>query len=237
MRTNADKAQRVTAIIVAAGASRRMAGVDKVFAKVAGKPLLAHSVQTLENTPEVKTIVLVLAPENIQRGRELVATQEWRKVREVCAGGARRQDSVRKGLEAAKGAEWVIVHDGARPCVDVAMVQRGLDAAKETGAAIAAVQVKDTIKVVAKDMGVLDTPSRDSLWAVQTPQVFRTALLQQAHSAVAEDVTDDASMVERIGGKVRVFPGSYENIKVTTPEDLVVVEATLTKGLRAGAAP
>jgi 2-C-methyl-D-erythritol 4-phosphate cytidylyltransferase len=86
-------------------------------------------------------------------------------------------------------------------------------------------------------MGVLDTPSRDSLWAVQTPQVFRTALLQQAHSAVAEDVTDDASMVERIGGKVRVFPGSYENIKVTTPEDLVVVEATLTKGLRAGAAP
>ena len=236
MGTNAHKSQRVAAIVVAAGVSRRMGGVDKVFAEVAGKPLLAHSVQVLEDTPEVDSIVLVLASENVERGRGLAAAQRWSKVRKVCAGGARRQDSVRKGLAAAKGAEWLIIQDGARPCVDAAMVRRGLDAAKETGAAIAAVQMKDTIKVVDQKMDVVDTPSRDMLWAVQTPQVFRAALLQQAHETVAEDVTDDASMVERIGGKVKVFPGSYENIKVTTPEDLAVVEATLRRRATAGVA-
>jgi 2-C-methyl-D-erythritol 4-phosphate cytidylyltransferase len=237
MGTNAGKAQRVTAIVVAAGASRRMAGVDKVFAQVAGKPLLAHSIQALEDAPGVDAIVLVLAQENVERGRELVASQKWHKVSGICAGGTRRQDSVRNGLAAATGAEWVVVHDGARPCLDTAMIRRGLDAAKETGAAIAAVLVKDTIKIVDRNMAVVETPPRDGLWAVQTPQVFRTALLQRAHQTVKEDVTDDASMVERIGGKIKVFPGSYENIKVTTPEDLVVVEATLTKRLRAGVAP
>ncbi|MBM3947998.1 MAG: 2-C-methyl-D-erythritol 4-phosphate cytidylyltransferase [SAR202 cluster bacterium] len=238
MTKNVNNPQRVAAIVVAAGASRRMSGVDKVFVQVAGKPLLAHSVHILEGTPEVNSIVLVLTSENMDRGRELAAAQGWRKVSAICAGGARRQDSVRHGLLAAAGAEWVVIHDGARPCVDVALVQRGLDAAKETGAAIAAVQVKDTIKVVNRKMDVTETPSRDRLWAVQTPQVFQAALLQRAHETVKEDVTDDASMVERIGSKVKVFQGSYENIKVTTPEDLAVVELLLQRrgAAKAGAA-
>ena len=238
MSSNVTKSQRVAAIVVAAGASRRMGGVDKVFAEVAGKPLLAHSVQALEDTAEVDDIVLVLAAENVERGRDLAAAQKWRKVSAVCAGGQRRQDSVRNGLAAAEGAEWLVIHDGARPCVDAAAVRRGLEAARETGAAIAAVRVKDTIKVVSHDMDVTETPSRDRLWAVQTPQVFRAALLRRAHATVAENVTDDASMVERTGGKVKVFLGSYENIKVTTTEDLAVVEVLLQRraAAKAGAA-
>lgn len=219
--------QRTAAIVVAAGASRRMNGVDKVFAEVAGRPLLAHSIQVLDDSPEVNDIVLVLAPGSINHARRLVADRGWHKVREVCQGGERRQDSVRNGLERVSDAEWVMIHDGARPCLDRDMLLRGLKAANETGAAIAAVPVKDTIKVVSEDNNVVDTPARDRLWAVQTPQIFRRTLLTRAHEEVREDVTDDARMVERIGGTVKVFMGSYENIKVTTPGDLAIVEAFL----------
>ncbi|MBM3944622.1 MAG: 2-C-methyl-D-erythritol 4-phosphate cytidylyltransferase, partial [SAR202 cluster bacterium] len=142
------------------------------------------------------------------------------------------QDSVRNGLAAVTESDWVVIHDGARPCVDTATLERGLAAARETGAAIAAVPVKDTIKVVDSRNTVVTTPSRDTLWAVQTPQVFRTRLLIEAHDAVRDDVTDDASMVERNGGVVKVFMGSYDNIKVTTPEDLAIAEAFLSRKTR-----
>jgi 2-C-methyl-D-erythritol 4-phosphate cytidylyltransferase len=140
----------------------------------------------------------------------------------LVAGGARRLDSVRAGLEAAEGAEWVVIHDAARPLVTDALIVEGLRAARETGAAIAAVPVIDTIKEVEEGV-VRSTPPRDRLWAAQTPQVFRRSLLVEAERAASADVTDDAALVEALGVVVKVYPGSYGNIKVTTAVDVDLV--------------
>jgi 2-C-methyl-D-erythritol 4-phosphate cytidylyltransferase len=134
---------------------------------------------------------------------------------------------VRAGLEALSPCSWVVVHDGARPCFDHALLRRGLDAARHTGAAVAGVPVKDTIKVISPDNMVSETPPRDTLWAAQTPQIFRYDLLLEAHRNCHQDVTDDAAMVELLGHPVQMFLGSYENLKVTTPEDLTIMEALL----------
>ena len=219
----------VGAIIVAAGSSTRMAGVDKTFAPLLGKPLIAHTIDRFEEFSPVTQIILVLAAGSLDIGRSMVQERGYRKVSHVCAGGARRQDSVRAGLEALEPCRWVMVHDGARPGLDTALLQRGLAAvsASPHGAAIAGVPVKDTIKVVDVDGVVKDTPSRETLWAAQTPQVFGYDLLCRAHAEFEGDATDDAMMVEALGYQVSVFPGSYENLKVTTPEDLAVVEAVL----------
>ena len=120
-----------------------------------------------------------------------------------------------------------MVHDGARPCLDEAMLQRGLDAAAECGSAVAGVPVKDTIKLVSPDRMVSETPDRSLLWAAQTPQVFRYDLLLEAHRSYTEDVTDDAAMVEALGHAVKMFQGSVQNIKVTTADDLTIAEVFL----------
>ncbi len=217
----------VGAIIVAAGDSRRMGGMDKMLVPLMGRPLFTYSVRAFNDCPLVGAIVLVMSPLNVAEGRRLVKENGWHKVRDVCTGGERRQDSVRSGLDRLRDTDWAIVHDGARPCVDGGTIARGLREAREHGAAVAAVPVRDTIKSARPDMVIVRTVPRDGLWAVQTPQVFRTDLLRQAHRQVSEDVTDDASMVEQMGGTVRVFMGSYENIKVTTPEDIPIAEAIL----------
>ena len=217
----------VGAIVVAAGASRRMGDIDKIFAPLNGLPLIAHSLHVLNSLDCVKQIVLVLSTSNLERGGELVASKSLSKVTDVCEGGPRRQDSVFNGLNRLDKWDWTVVHDGARPLLTEAILLRGLASAGETGAATAAVQVKDTIKIVEEDGMVAPTPARDRLWAVQTPQIFAHDLLRNAHESINADVTDDASMVEIIGGKVKVFEGSYENIKVTTPEDLVFAESFL----------
>ena len=219
---------RVGAVVVAAGQSTRMTGVDKVFAYVAGLPLIAHAINALEECDAVHEIVIVLSSARVDEGQTLVDDLGWRKVVAVCAGGDRRQDSVLAGLGCLKDCEWVIVHDGARPCLTGNLVLEGLEAAKDTGAAVAAVPSKDTIKVVAENGIVESTPDRKRLWAVQTPQTFRYDLLVSAHSELLGDYTDDASMVEALGGRVRVHFGSYDNLKVTTPEDLPIVEQWLS---------
>ena len=218
---------RIGVVVVAAGMSSRMEGVDKTFAPVRDIPLVAHCLDKFESFAPVGEIVLVLAQSSQQRGRDLVQSRGYRKVSRVCPGGARRQDSVRAGLEALAPCRWVVVHDGARPCFDHALLRRGLDAAWHTGAAVAGVPVKDTIKVISPDHLVADTPPRDTLWAAQTPQVFRYDLLLEAHRNCDQDVTDDAAMVELLGHPVQMFLGSYENLKVTTPEDLTIMEALL----------
>ena len=214
----------VGAIVVAAGESRRMAGKDKIFAPLMGRPLIWYSLNTFDNAPQIDAIVLALSRENVERGWALVRDNGWHKVRDVCPGGQRRQDSVRNGLDRLHDTQWIIVHDGARPFLDEGLIATGLAEAEHTGAALAAVPVKDTIKCAGADLLVTDTLQRDGLWAAQTPQVFRRDLLAEAHRRVSEDVSDDASMIERIGGKVRIFPGSPSNIKVTTPEDLLIAE-------------
>lgn len=220
-------ASGVGVIVVAAGKSARMGGVDKTFAPLLGTPLVIHTLAHFEAFPLVTEIVLVLAADYLEQGQRLVQSHNYHKVTRLCAGGERRQDSVRCGLEALRPCQWVIVHDGARPCLDQLMLQRGLAAVKETGAAVAGVPVKDTIKVVSPQRKVLDTPAREALWAAQTPQIFQYELLWEAHRRCIETVTDDAAMIESLGHPVTMFPGSYENLKVTTPEDLTIAEALL----------
>ena len=204
-----------------------MGGVDKTFASMLGLPLVAHAIDRFESSPLVDQVVLVLAEESLDRGRELVQERGYRKVAHVCSGGQRRQDSVRNGLELLTPCDWVMVHDGARPCLDEAMLKRGLNAAAECGSAVAGVPVKDTIKLVSPDQMVNETPDRSLLWAAQTPQIFRYGLLLEAHRTCTEDVTDDAAMVESLGHPVKMFQGSFQNIKVTTAEDLVIAEVFL----------
>ena len=220
-------AGKVGVVIVAAGGSSRMGGVDKTFAPILGLPLVVHTLDRFELSPLVHQIVLVLAKDSLDLGKQMVQQRGYTKVTNVCAGGPRRQDSVRFGLEQLTACEWVIVHDGARPCLDDAMLGRGLEAAAEFGSAVAGVPVKDTIKVVSADQTVQETPDRSLLWAAQTPQVFRYRTLLDSHYACTQDFTDDAAMVESMGHKVKMFLGAYEDIKVTTADDLVIAETFL----------
>jgi 2-C-methyl-D-erythritol 4-phosphate cytidylyltransferase len=221
--------QRVGAVIVAAGSSQRMGGVDKVLALLGGKPILARVVDAFQGCNPIDQIIVVLSEPNLERGQQLVSEQGWSKVSDVCAGGRRRQDSVAAGLGRLSNCDWVVIHDGVRPLVTVDLINRGLEAAKETGAAVAAVPVTDTIKLAGDDRIVHQTPPRRNLWAVQTPQVFRTDIITEAYSRANNDVTDDASLVEQLGYRVKIYMGSYDNIKVTTPDDLALAEVLWQK--------
>jgi 2-C-methyl-D-erythritol 4-phosphate cytidylyltransferase len=177
--------------------------------------------------------VLVVSSANLQRGRDLVAQHSLDKVFAVCQGGSRRQDSVRLGLEALEPCDWVLVHDGARLLIEP-VISEGLSAARETGAAVPAVPIADTVKAAGADGTVARTVDRSRLWAAQTPQVFRYDLLLRAHREVTADVTDDAAMLEALGLPVKLYPGSPLNIKVTTPQDLRTAEALLRETARSG---
>jgi 2-C-methyl-D-erythritol 4-phosphate cytidylyltransferase len=215
---------KVGAIIVAAGGSRRMGGIDKVFAPLGGKPILARVIDTFQKCKLIAQIVVVVSRKDIEKGRQLVAGGGFDKVTDVCLGGRRRQDSVAAGLKKLKGCDWVVIHDGARPLVTVDLIKRGLEAAKETCAAAAAVPVTDTVKVVGDNEIVCETPPRQNLRAVQTPQVFHLDIITRAYQQASGDVTDDASLVEQAGYKVKLYMGSYDNIKITTPDDLSLAE-------------
>ena len=213
---------KVGAIIVAAGSGRRMGGVDKVFAPLGGKPVLARVIDTFEGCGSVAQIIVVVSRKNLRRCRQLVAERGCSKVTDVCPGGRRRQDSVAAGLGRLSHCDWVVIHDGARPLLTVDLIERGLEAARETGAAAAAVPVKDTIKLAGDDRIVHQTPPRQNIWAVQTPQVFRIDIITEAYCRANGDVTDDASLVEQLGYRVKLYMGSYDNIKITTGPDLLI---------------
>ncbi len=204
-----------------------MGGVDKTFASLLGNAMVGHTISRFDSSPVVSEIVLVLAEESVDRGRKLVSDAGYLKVSGVVAGGLRRQDSVRNGLMALAPCDYAMVHDGARPVIDEGLLERAARAALEHGSAVAGVPVKDTIKRVGPDLAIEDTPDRSLLWQAQTPQVFRYDLLLEAHRICEGDFTDDAAMVESLGHTVRMYEGSYENLKVTTAGDLVVAEAFL----------
>lgn len=227
------RGERVGVVVVAAGMSTRMEGVNKTFAELMGRPLIAVTLEPFDSCPLVDEIVLVLSRGDLGTAGDFLGRYGFAKVSTACEGGARRQDSVLNGLRALEPCDWVMVHDGARPGVSHDLLERGLQAARETGAAVAGVPVKDTIKVAGAGNLVAETPPRETLWAAQTPQIFRYSLLLEAHARCLQDVTDDAAMVEMMGHPVQMFPGSYRNIKVTTPEDLDVMAALLKGSGRA----
>lgn len=204
-----------------------MRGADKLFSVVAGRPLLAHAVAAFESCEDIDRVVLVTSEPNLESALALVAEESFRKVAAVCSGGSRRQDSVRCGLAALGPCDLVAVHDGGRPLVRPGMISRGLEVARATGAAVPVVPLTDTIKEIDETGAITRTLDRSRLVAVQTPQVFRYDLLLRAHDEVADEVTDDAAMVEALGHSVATFEGSNRNIKITTSEDLMLAESYL----------
>jgi 2-C-methyl-D-erythritol 4-phosphate cytidylyltransferase len=232
---------KVGAIIVAAGKSERMGRVDKMLAPVGGRPLIAHSIEAFVATAGVDEVVVVASSENQKAIEEIVADAEAGKPRlrgsgriRVVEGGPRRRDSVRAGIEALANCEYLIVHDGARPLVSPELIEAALAGARETGAALCAVPVTDTVKRSDPSTGsgqagglVHTTVSREGLWLAQTPQAFRRELLQRAHDSTDVDATDDAALIEWLGEPVRLVMGSARNVKVTSLEDLALVEALL----------
>jgi 2-C-methyl-D-erythritol 4-phosphate cytidylyltransferase len=217
--------KKVTAIVVAAGESRRMNGIDKVLAPLKGRPVISHVLSAFDSCKSIDQIVLVVNEKSLDACRKLIAGLSTPV--DVCLGGKRRQDSVAAGLKKLKDCDWVVIHDGARPVVTKALIENGLKAVKETGAAVAAVPVTDTIKIAGDDRIVHQTPPRQNLWAVQTPQVFLPGIITKAYQQAKGEVTDDATLVEQAGYKVKLYMGSYDNIKITTPQDLLIAEALI----------
>lgn len=210
------------AVIVAAGTSQRMAGIDKLWAPLGGKPLIARVIDVFQVCNSIDQIVIVLNQSNLKSGQQLASEQGWSKVTDICQGGQRRQDSAANGLARLSQCQWVVIHDGARPLVTEELIESGLEAVTTSGAAAAAVPVTDTIKIAGNDRLVTETPPRQNLWAVQTPQVFQFDIIAEAYRQVTDDVTDDATMVERMGHRVQLYMGSYDNIKITKAEDLAL---------------
>ncbi len=216
-------------IVVAAGSSRRMKGIDKIFVDLSGKPVIARTLDIFENSRSIDGIILVLSEQNVQKGIRLVKKYGYKKVEHVCKGGNTRQESVSNGLRYIKECDFILVHDGARPCVTNDFIDNGIKEAAKEGIAIAGCRVSDTIKHVDKDSRVIETLERSELRAIHTPQVFKSDILKKIHENPHMDVTDDAGLAEIMGYKVKVYEDSYENIKITTKEDLIAAKIILSK--------
>ena len=222
---------KIVAIIPAGGAGRRLgSAVAKQYLLLDGVPVLARSLKIFQQSTIVDEIVLVVPQEDLISARsQLVDKYDLTKVIAIVAGGKERQDSVRNGLYAIAGiCDVVIIHDGVRPLLTCEMISKVVAAAKSGGASSMGVKFKDTVKQTADSDMVEATLPRNNLWLTQTPQAFAFDILQKAYASAVSDKfygTDDASLVERIGVKVKMIAGSYENIKITTPDDLIVAEA------------
>ncbi|MFN2748197.1 MULTISPECIES: 2-C-methyl-D-erythritol 4-phosphate cytidylyltransferase [Bacillus] len=217
-------------VILAAGQGKRMnAGKNKLFIEAKGIPVIIHTLQVFDNHDACKRMILVINEQEFGEFNALLKQYHFKTLIEVVPGGKERQHSVFQGIKAAGRGEMVLVHDGARPFIKQEQIEQLVNKAEQTGAAILAVPVKDTIKRVQDDK-IDGTIERSSLWAAQTPQAFRLSILMNAHlEAEASGFlgTDDASLVEEAGGKVAIVQGDYRNIKLTTPDDLLIAEAIL----------
>lgn len=220
------------AIIVAAGKGTRMnAGINKVFLKLKEKPVLYYTLRAFQNNININNIILVLAESEIAYCKEnIIDKYKMNKVTKVVKGGPNRQSSVRNGLLAAEGSEIVLIHDGARPFLDNRMIDEGIKYAKLYGACACGVEPKDTIKVKSSKGFAEGTLKRDTLFLVQTPQCFKYDLILTAHNKALEnniEATDDTMVAEENNNKIYLYKGSYNNIKITTPEDLPFGEKIL----------
>ena len=225
-------ARTCSAVIVAAGRASRMEGVDKILCPMGGRPLLAYTLAPFQSSDLVDEIVIVTREDLMVAIGDLCRREGFSKVRRVVKGGESRTESVLAGLKAADPeAALLAIHDGARPFVTREVIETAIEAARQCSAAAPAIPVKDTIKR-AKDGVILETPDRSQLFAVQTPQVFDADLIKTAVTKALEDgaaLTDDCSAVERLGFPVHLTQGSEENLKITTPADLLWGEAIVAE--------
>lgn len=222
------------AIVLAGGKGSRMhMDIPKQYMLINGRPLITYALDTFEQSDIERIVVVVEVGGKEYFQKNILEKYGYTKVCAVVEGGAERYNSVWNGLQAVKRAGYVLIHDGARPCVDADILKRGMDSVRRCGASIAAVQVKDTIKVVSSEGCVTDTPDRSTLWQIQTPQIFDFEKIYDAYQRMMDDnyrnnITDDAMVMEIYGDlQVHVYEGSYDNIKVTTPEDVKFVSEIL----------
>jgi 2-C-methyl-D-erythritol 4-phosphate cytidylyltransferase len=219
-------------ILPAAGQGKRMgAGKNKLLLELNGIPVLMHTLRVFEQDEACRGIILAIHPQDEMEFQALVTKYQISKVIRLVPGGKERQDSIYNALKSVETDGIILVHDAARPFIQKEHIHRLTEMAAETGAAILGVPAKDTIKKV-QDGAVVETVERSSLWAVQTPQAFRILLLLEAYNKAEKDHflgTDDASLVERLNYPVAMVEGDYDNIKLTTPEDLYFAEAILKK--------
>lgn len=222
-----------SAIILAAGKGRRMeSNVNKVYIDLLGKKTIVRTLEPFQQSPLIDEIILVVGENDITYcGFEVIDKLVLAKVKEVVVGGVSRQESVYNGLmSVSEDAGLVLIHDGARPLVTEEILERSIQGALEYGAVTTGVRVKDTIKVVDNEGFVRSTPDRRTLWAIQTPQVFKRNIIFEAHKLGREsgiEATDDAMLVENLGHRLKIIEGSYENIKLTTPEDVIIARAII----------
>lgn len=225
---------KVVAIVPSAGESKRM-GEKKEFLLLGDRPILAHTLKPLEDHPQISEIILVVDEKSIEKcKREIVEKYGFKKVKEVVVGGEERQDSVYNGLKRVdKDCDIVLIQDGARPFLTEDLITKSIEGAEKHKAAVVAVPCIDTIKFARKENNMaLETLDREYLWIAQTPQTFRYEMILKAYEKAREDNfkgTDDASLVERMNQPVKIVRGSYDNIKITTPQDLILAEAILAK--------
>ena len=216
------------AVILASGNAVRMSGIDKMIGLVAGKPLVSFSIEAFLNCKTFDQIYVTVNDSNEAVIKEIVRgySSIYNDI-VVVPGGIRRQDSVKNALDMISDANIVAVHDGARPLLTEKIIVEGLELAIKHGSAIPVVPIEDTIKEITSDFEITRTLERSKIYRSQTPQFFNFGMLYRAHKTIDDDMTDDAAMVETLGHQVRVFEGSYSNLKVTTPEDLPMAEAVL----------
>lgn len=225
----------IGAVVLAGGQGKRMQShVQKQYMMLCGKPLIVYALEAFEKSPVDKIVLVTAAGEEAFASRDIVDAYGFSKIAAVVAGGKERYHSVYEGLKELEDCDYVLIHDGARPLVTGEIIDRAMEGAKEYHACVVGMPVKDTIKISDGDEFAEATPDRSRLWQVQTPQAFRYALVRKAYDEIMEDpelqkgVTDDAMVVEsRTCYKVKLIKGSYENLKVTTPEDMVLAEALI----------
>ena len=229
--------RNISAIIPAAGFGLRLKKkIPKALIELKGKPIFVHTLNNLTPHPDIKDIILVVPPGYIKTFENKIRQYRLKKIKGIIGGGLTRRQSVEKGLSLlTPRTEWVLIHDAVRPFINQDIIWACLNAAKKYGAAIVGVPLKATIKKVVRcplsvvrSFIVGKTVDRNNLWEIQTPQVFKKDLILKAYNKFKdENFTDDASLVEKLGAKIKVVLGSYFNIKITTPEDLVLAEAIL----------
>ena len=225
---------RCTAIVLAAGQGKRMhSKIQKQFLEIGGKPILYYSMECFQKSPLIQDIILVTGEDMISYCQsEIVEKYGFTKVCKVTAGGKERYDSVYAGLLCCQDTDYVYIHDGARPFVTEEMIQRGYEAVKRTNACVMGMPSKDTVKLADPSGYIKETPDRKIVWNIQTPQIFSYDLIRGAYESIRKKdmtgVTDDAMVVEQeTGTKILLVEGSYQNIKITTPEYLAIAEAFL----------
>ena len=221
-------------VIVSAGRGSRMkADINKQFLKLKGKEVIAHTIDKFYNNKNIDQIVVVVKEDEADFFRRNIIDKYGYKNIKIAFGGKERQDSVFNGLKAVnERCDIVLIHDGARPFVTDEIIKNSIECAKKNKCVIVGVPVKDTIKIINKDNEVCDTPNRSTLWSIQTPQVFEYLSIIKAHKIAKEKSyygTDDSMLMEYLGYNVKVIEGSYNNIKITTPEDLKIGEEILNE--------